>query len=89
MIGKDTKHPVTLFAGLFIYDGCGSGTYYSNTGERLWMGPSDATAMANSEGIPFVYLDSFDYVIDPTLEDKRRFAQNLFDKHQATEPAVG
>lgn len=80
LVGERTMRPVILFAGLFIYDGLGSGTYFSKSGESMGVAADAARAMAESEGIPFVYIDSFDYQPDPTLADQRRAAQEAFDK---------
>ena len=46
--------------GTYIYSGFGSGTYYSVSGEKVWVSPQEASAMAEKEGVKFRYIDALD-----------------------------
>jgi hypothetical protein len=46
--------------GTYLYSGFGSGTYYSVSGEKVWVSPQEASAMAEKEGVQFRYVDALD-----------------------------
>jgi hypothetical protein len=89
MVGSDSRRPVNIFGGLFIYSGMGSGTYYSSVdNEIFWLTTDVAHQRAKSENVPFVHFDSMSFTSDPTLKHERKQAQEAFDRAAAQVAAV-
>lgn len=83
LVGERRQRPVKVFAGLFLYSGLGAGQYYSNTGECLFLSADDAEKIADKEGAPFVFHDSFQLTTDEELARKRVKAEEALEKKKA------
>ena len=81
MVGDSRRVPINVCAGLFLYSGFGSGTYYSSKeNEVFFFGGDKAEAMAEAENIPLVHFDSMSWTNDPTLARERKDAKEVFDR---------
>jgi hypothetical protein len=79
-VGDEARASINVFAGLFLYEGQGIGTYYARSGnEIVRLRTATARALARAEGIPIVDYDSSRWTSDPTLADQRQRAQESFD----------
>lgn len=82
-VGHHERKPINIFAGLFLFSWMGVGYYYAKTAnEKLWLTTDEARTMAAAEGIPFVFIDSFDMQFDPLLTRERKYAQRCFQEAQ-------
>jgi hypothetical protein len=74
-VGRDRDSHVHPFAGLYLYAGFGTGTYFSGIANEVFeMSSVDARQRAKDEGVLFVYFDSAQIALDPTLASERRQA---------------
>lgn len=87
LVGDALPVLVPVFAGLFIYSGCGAGRYYSANQTRMCLGTCEARAQADNEGIPFVYLDCKDWVSDASLTRQKAEAQQSFEARRQSASA--
>lgn len=81
MVGDTRRVPINVCAGLFLYSGFGSGTYYSSKeNEVFFLSGDKAAAMAEAENIPLVHYDSMHWTNEPTLARERKDAKEVFDR---------
>lgn len=77
--GHQLRGEFRAFSGLYVYSGCGSGRYFAKTNQEILYGSStEFRAKAESEGVPFVYVDGFEYVSPTSLQQARQRAQDEF-----------
>jgi hypothetical protein len=90
VVGQRRNALVNIFAGLYLYHGCGYGTYHSTTGEIFGGDSSWAYDLSQSEGVPFVLFDTFKWTNDPDLKFERSCAKKRFDdqKERSSQDAV-
>lgn len=68
-VGKRNPVEIKVFAGLFLYSGFGSGTYYAATkNEIFFKDAGTAQKMAEKEGVRFINHDSQDLATNEYFE---------------------
>ena len=89
-VGRNMQGRVYVFAGLYMYSGFGTGTYYSKVqNERFNVDVEDGQRMAQNEGLPFVYFDHVNWTNDPYLTRECTEAHRIWkERNPGKVPAV-